>query len=224
MGGAGDKGANDNSTDGAEGGAGGFVPEDEKVAEYQVETCPQGTVGFAEEVIEFSAGTGSDFGQDRLPDVVLGGPRGEGCCAGSLDVASLGDAGSIVLGFGGRSIVDGSGPDFVVFENVFWAGGKEEAAFVEWAQVEVSLDGETWFAFACDSATGRGCAGNTPTLAHPEEDQISVFDAQESGGDAFDLADLGLDEVRFVRITDLPDDDAVFDLDAVAIFNGRCLE
>jgi len=46
-----------------------------------------------------------------------------------------------------------------------------------------------------------------------------------AGGDAFDLADVGLAEARYVRITDRGDLGGlagVFDLDAVGIVNLEC--
>jgi hypothetical protein len=75
---------------------------------------------FATSVESFSAGPGSAFGQAELPNVVLGPPKGLGETDGSLDVASLGNGGSITLGFAPSAIVDGPGPDFIVFENAFY--------------------------------------------------------------------------------------------------------
>jgi hypothetical protein len=43
-----------------------------------------------------------------------------------------------------------------------------------------------------------------------------------TGGDPFDLADVALTTARYVRITDRPDPDDVFDLDAVAIVHAVC--
>ena len=51
------------------------------------------------------------------------------------------------------------------------------------------------------------------------------FDVATAGGDAFDLADVGLAEARYVRITDRGDLGGlagVFDLDAVGIVNLEC--
>ena len=189
---------------------------------YSISACPSGTQGFAEEVIQADFGEGESFGQSKMPDIVLGGPRGGGCCSGALDVVSLGNGGSIVLGFGERAIIDGPGDDLIVFEIAFWAGGDESAAFVEWGQVAISDDGKTWHEFPCDPNTGAGCAGRTPTFAHPDQQGVSVFDPEQAGGDAFDLSDLGVKMARYVRISDLPDDDMGFDLDAVAIVHGTC--
>src|SRR5690606_23832603 len=77
-----------------------------------VANCPEVTSGFATEVHSFEFGQGQDFGRDEFPERVLGGPQGGGLIQGSLHVTSLGDGGSVVLGFSPRIIVDGEGPDF----------------------------------------------------------------------------------------------------------------
>lgn len=176
---------------------------------------------FASEVVGTELGGGQSFGQAALPDVVLGPPRGGGCCAGSLDVASLGNGGAIVLAFGNGVIVDGPGADFVVFENAFETAG---GVFAELATVSVSADGARWYSFACDAVAPPygSCAGHTPVYLDGDD---APFDADDSGGDAFDLADVGLSEARFVRIVDRADlegIDGVFDLDAVGIVNLEC--
>ncbi len=178
---------------------------------------------YAARVVDFSPGPGAGFGQDRFPDIVLGPPSGRGTGAGSLTVLSLGVGGQIVLDFGESVIVDGAGPDFVVFENPFWAGGDPEQVFAEPGEVSVSEDGEQWFAFPCDPAgDGRGrypgCAGWTPTERYDASDLVPL-DAALSGGDSFDLAEIGLSLARYVRIRDLSTEGAAptagFDLDAV---------
>jgi hypothetical protein len=144
-----------------------------------------------------------------------------------LDVVSLGDGGQVVLGFGERAIIDGPGPDFIVSENAFWAGGNEEAPVAELGLVSVSEDGEIWLDFPCEPGDGPpygDCAGWRPITASVLDPSTDPFDADSAGGDQYDLLDLGLSEVRFVRITDVLGDDAVFDLDAVTVLNGICLE
>ena len=52
-----------------------------------------------------------------------------------------------------------------------------------------------------------------------------TFDVDSAGGDGFDLADLGLERARWVRMTDRADLEGfqgVFDLDAVGIVNAAC--
>jgi hypothetical protein len=180
---------------------------------------------YATEVVSFEPGDGAGFGQGELPGVVLGAPHGGGEQAGSLDVLSLGRGGSIVLAFDPHAIVDGEGADFVVFENAFWPGGDARAVFAEPGEVSVSEDGEAWSTFPCDGeGDGEGhfpgCAGVTPTEKYDVHDAVPL-DPALTGGDAFDLAEVGLARARFVRIRDQGGmgsaPSAGFDLDAVGV-------
>ncbi len=143
----------------------------------------------------------ASFGHDALPGVVLGPPRGGGRKNGSVDVVSLGCDGVITLFFDEPAIVDGPGPDFIVFENPFDTGSSN---FIEPARVLVSADGIDWRAFPCDPPQGAplGCAGITPVLSHPDNG-IDPTDPAVAGGDAFDLADVDLRYARYVRIQDV---------------------
>jgi hypothetical protein len=186
-------------------------------------TCPddqRGSDAHADCVDEFLP-EGAGFGAERLPDVVLGPPvPGEGG-NGSTDVVSLGCDGQITVFFAGAGVVDRPGPDLLVFENPFPVG---DATFVEPARVLVSADGERWRAFPCDptAAVPHGCAG--VALVHPTDDPT---DPAQAGGDAFDLADIGLAQIHYVRLIDVsrerdPDtpwcagSSGGFDLDALA--------
>jgi hypothetical protein len=186
--------------------------------------CPS---RFATSVESFSPGPGQSSGQDDLPGVVLGPPKGLGEIDGSLDVASLGNGGTITLGFAPSAIVDGPGPDFIVFENPFYVGGDRMQPFAELATVEVSDDGEAFRGFPC-TASGPpygSCAGWHPVYANPDLNSIDPTDSAVAGGDAFDLADLGLSHARYVRITDRVDLtglNGTFDLDAVSIVHAQC--
>jgi hypothetical protein len=184
---------------------------------------------YAASVVSFEPGEGAGFGEAKLPAVVLGPPSGNGTGAGSLDVLSLGKGGTIVLGFEPFTLVDGDGPDFVVFENAFWPDGDSAAVYAEPGEVSVSDDGETWLTFVCDAVgdgAGQfpGCAGVTPTAAYDAKELVPL-DAALSGGDAFDLAELGLERARFVKIRDVSGlgaaPSAGFDLDAVGIVNAE---
>ncbi|RMG98160.1 MAG: cell surface protein [Deltaproteobacteria bacterium] len=161
---------------------------------------------FADCVARFEPAAGVSFGHDALPDVVLGPPVGGGAAGGGMDVASLGCGGRIVLAFDGEGIVDGPGPDFIVFENPFVIGEGPET-FTEPGEVAVSADGRTFHTFPCTpSGDGtfppEGCAGVTPVFAGPDAPQIDPTDPTAAGGDAFDLADVGLSSARYVRIVD----------------------
>lgn len=180
---------------------------------------------WANTVVAFEPGPEAGFGDAELPGIVLGPPAGGSPTAGSLDVLSLGVGGEITLSFDGP-IVDGPGPDLIVFENVFFIGDSSGEAFVEPASVSVSEDGETWHVFPCvahEDGTWAGCAGLSPQ-ATPAEDWQTPLDPELTGGDAFDLADLGLSEVDYVRIQDLglggEAPTGGFDLDAVAVVHN----
>jgi hypothetical protein len=144
---------------------------------------------FADDLVEFSPGEATVFGHDELPEIVLGPP------GGTVDVASLGCEGTIVLEFEAPGIVDGPGPDLIVFENAF------SEDFPEPGEVSVSEDGLTWSVFPCEPISLDGCAGVHPTLALPNN-EIDPTDPELAGGDAFDLGELGLARVNFVRVRD----------------------
>ena len=186
--------------------------------------CPS---RFATSVESFTAGPGPTFGQANLPQVVLGPPKGAKPPGGSFDVVTLGNGGTITLGFAPSSIVDGPGPDFIVFENAFYIDGDPNNPYAELASVEVSDDGENFQAFPCTASAAPydSCAGIQPVYANPDENTIDPTDPAVAGGDAFDLADLGVAQARYVRITDRVDltgANGLFDLDAVSIVNADC--
>jgi len=187
---------------------------------------PSCTSRFATSVESFVAGPGPDFGRANLPDVVLGPPKGRGAINGSLDVVTLGNGGAITLGFAPSVIVDGPGPDFIVFENAFYVDGDADNPYAELASVEVSDDGAHFEAFSCTATAAPfdGCAGVHPVYANPDN-TIDATDPAVAGGDAFDLAELGLTRARYVRIVDRVDStggNGTFDLDAVSIVNASC--
>lgn len=174
----------------------------------------EGPSPFAGAVVSFTPGEGAGFGGDEMPNVVLGPPDGHGNEAGSLDVVSLGRGGEVVLELTEVDVVDGEGPDLLVFENTF-------RGFTELASVAVSLDGSAWAGWTCDTAgeAHAGCAGMRPV--HLNAGNFSVpLDPDTAGGDAFDLADVGLARIRFVKVTDTGTNGYAgtsggFDLDAV---------
>jgi hypothetical protein len=181
-------------------------------------------------VRSFEPGTQAGFGAEQLPHIVRGAPEGLGLGAGSTDVVSLGGGGSIVVSFDDNAVVDGEGDDLAIYENAFLSG---TLVFAELAFVEVSADGKTWVAFPFNAETREGLAGKEPVLSS-SQNELDPLDPG-SGGDRFDLADVGLDFVRFVRITDAGEaiDDpgnhsfagtkGGFDLDAAAAIHSTDL-
>jgi len=184
---------------------------------------------FVDAVQTFTEGENGGFGAEFLPQILLGPPVGGGLLEGSFDVVALGIGGSIVLRFDPPVICDGEGPDFTIFENAFHSGSLAGPVFTEYGFVAVSQDGEHFIDMPYDAMSGAGLAGRTPVLSHPDND-ISPLDSTVSGGDGFDLANVGLPWAAYVRITDvagvirdvgdLPQftvaPNAGFDLDAVA--------
>lgn len=182
---------------------------------------------FVVSTVEHAFGPGQNTGQTLFPSPILGPPKGGGAEQGSMDVVSLGNGGHVTVAFGTTRIVDGPGPDFIVFENAFFAGGDPAAPFAELGTVEVSADGESFTAFPCTALTAPygSCAGWHPVFANAEDNDVDPLDPAVAGGDAFDLADLGMTEARFVRITDRADQEGmngVFDLDAVGVVHASC--
>jgi hypothetical protein len=172
---------------------------------------------FADAVVTLVVGP---LGGGGEPANVLGAPHGGGAFQGTADTLSLGLRGRIVLDFGDNLVVDGPGPDLTVFENAFLVRGVTTLApWAEPAWVSVSADGTTFRTFPC--AIGEppyfpGCAGVYPVFAAdaatalvpttvPIEALVGVpvdefVPPAGSGGDSFDLAEVGMATARYVRI------------------------
>lgn len=193
------------------------------------------------------------------PGIVLGPPGTTTPINGTLTVLSLGHGGSIVLEFSDNVIVDGPGPDFIVFENAFFCGAPPATAADPWSSfaepgiVEASGDGVTWHPFPYDPValaqvttlcTDRaliesldGLFGITPSFTGnwivPDDplvfDQASPGGVSGHGGDAFDLATIGMTEARYLRLIDpnlpigIPGSADGLDLDAVAAIHARAV-
>lgn len=183
--------------------------------------------GHAVAVVSFKPGPNSGFGSNNMPDVVLGPPEGVGDGAGGYDVVSLGQYGEIILDLDECEVVDGPGVDLIVFENAFFVAGDPMNPFYELAAVGIGNDGVNFTEFTCDDSgyPFTGCAGVQPVYSN-SQNGISPFDVANAGGDQFDLATIGLQRARYVRISDLGSqapagDIAGFDLDAVSVVNGE---
>ncbi|MCD6385895.1 cell surface protein [Candidatus Sumerlaeota bacterium] len=218
---------------------------------------------FADEVTSVTYGVGAGFGQEYFPDNVLGPPHGNADAhmpqTSPEHLLSLGNGGRIVLKFGDNIVVDGDGVDLAVFENPLIQIGDTEYSFCESAVVAVSQDGRTFYTFPYDFIPpppgGRlgkmsdyiGFAGIHPVYSNPANG-IDPLDPEVSGGDFFDLADVGLRWAQYVKIIDTgvpgtssqmtdPDGDVIddpgnlyndpsirklgFDLDAVAAIHWQ---
>ncbi len=191
------------------------------------------------------------------PGIVLGPPGNATPTTGSLAVMSLGHGGRITLEFTDNEIVDGPGPDLIVFENPFFCTAvpaneaEPYSVFAEPGILEVSEDGVDFRAFPYDAGalsqvsslcTDRsllerlgGLFGITPSFTGnwTVPDDPLVFDPAAPGGvtghggNAFDLATVGLGRARFVRLIDpnlpigIPGPSEGLDLDAVVAIHAR---
>jgi YVTN family beta-propeller protein len=177
---------------------------------------------WADKVVEFVQGTNwSGFGRDFFPENILGPPDPDkainelNATSSPKELLSLGHGGEITLEFTDNVIIDAEGPDFIVFENVFVSPWTQQP-WIEAGMVSVSQDGKEFVTFPYDTTTLQGLAGVSPVTStqYPT-------DPDKSGADAFDIGQLELDWVRYVRITDMGDIwqegpfNGDFDLDAV---------
>lgn len=190
-------------------------------------------------IVRWQPGPGAGHGASALPGIIQGGPTGGGAAHGAVDgVLAFGVGGELIVDFGDYEIIDGSGPDFIVFENAFETG--PFSSFSEPAVVGLSrtspADGE-FKDFPCDlaatsgdAATGRwphpGCAGVRAVLADVGRNCLTPTDPARAGGDAFDLATLGWESARWLRLRDAGIAQSGlttkgFDLDAVLLINYR---
>lgn len=181
-------------------------------------------------VYSFIPGEGQFSGQEAeyYPQNIFGKPdknaTNELPSNDKNQILSIGLDGEITIGFKNYLIVDKPGLDFIIFENAF-INPVNNKIFAEPAIISVSSDGISFVAFPFDSLTLIGCAGITPTYGNPA-------DYKNCGGDKFDLADIGMNNITHIRIKDIsrmtlnnpahPYYDAVisgFDLDAVVGIN-----
>ncbi|MES2767471.1 MAG: T9SS type A sorting domain-containing protein [Bacteroidota bacterium] len=167
------------------------------------EATSQTFQGGADTVLKLTPGEGNSHGQNLpyFPKNVFGLPStfGNDFAAETREeeICSLNFGGEIIIGFKNEVLIDKEGPDFTIFENAF-KSPIPPYIFAEPAKVAVSRDGITFKEFPFDSLTLKGCAGMTQTNG-----KKNPLDPSESGGDLFDLADIGIDSVRFIKITDL---------------------
>lgn len=167
-------------------------------------------------------------------------------------VVSLGDGGSITLGFD-VAISNGEGPDFAVFENAFPDPLDSTLAFLEFAFVEVSSDGEHFVRFPARSSVPIDTQRNTTSYIEASLVHNLAGKYLSGYGTPFDLEELvdspgiDLNDIRYVRIVDVvgsidpkyasydadgfiindpyptPFPQGGFDLDAVAVLNSKSL-
>jgi len=183
----------------------------------------------------------------QINDTSLGKPTvGDSSSAiGPADglVVSLGDGGEAILEFT-DPILNKEGYDFAVFENGFKVG---LSYYLELAHVEVSKDGIFYKRFPSETVTDTSYQIDDFGYLRPEEIYNLAGKHQSPYGTLFDLEEIGLDSVRFIKLIDVvgatdnwgsrdskgkiindpfpsPFESGGFDLDAVAVVNGQLLQ
>lgn len=169
----------------------------------------------ADTVTAAPGNTGSGFYDQSK---AINGVRGSGNSGGSLDVFSLDNSGAsafLTLSWAGKKIKNGSGADFVVYENAFYASGNPAQRFMDLMFVEVSSDNVNYCGFAPDytattetvysnnPANWQRFAGRNPVLYNVDSNNLAaaqLFQDNDAngepdlgGGDPFDLDNLSAD-------------------------------
>jgi hypothetical protein len=185
--------------------------------------APAEMAAWATSVDDFVAGP-LDIAQPGLGDASSGlpalalGPSLTGGVAGSSDVVSLGDGGSLTLYFD-EGIADGLGNDFAVFENGFIDQGSG-LIFGEFAFVEVSTNGLDFVRIPSTSL--QAVPVGSFDVVDPTDYHNLAGDQLIGFGTGFDLHDLlnhplvldmtlHLADVRYVRIIDVIGDGSSVD-------------
>jgi len=125
----------------------------------------------------------------------------------TFNVVSLGDGGSATLTFH-KTIINGTGPDFAVFENGFILSGSEHLAFLELAFVEVSSDGKTFVRFAAvneytEPQLGGFAAMDARYLHNLAGKHIAKYGTPFDLEELKDSAGIDINHITHVRIIDV---------------------
>jgi hypothetical protein len=163
----------------------------------------------ADTIVSAPSHTGQGF---KNKNNAINGVRGGGYDGGSTDVYTLDQTGigaELILRWSNRVITNGTGIDFIVFENPFRINQNSNKIFLEPIIVEVSRDNLNYCGFnptysnldqtqfSQDPSHWVRFAGINPVLYHEEENNLKsneLFDLTKSGGDGFDLNDLSDDD------------------------------
>lgn len=172
-------------------------------------------VAWASAVVDIDYGASVDD-QWKVPERALGKAQGT-----STDVVSLGEGGSITLGFA-EPIADAVGADFCVFENSF------SDTFLEFAFVEVASSADAFVRFTAYSRVAApvdaygtidptlvdGFAGKYRQGFCTPFDVSSLRDRPEVASGALDLS-----QIRYIRLRDVIGDGGALDCAATPIYD-----
>jgi hypothetical protein len=179
------------------------------LSQYPQASSTSTTIVIPEDTADTVTSAPNDNGSGfRDKKKAINGVRGSGKSSGSGDVFSLtatGNSASIVLEWSGKRVVNGSGIDFIVFENAFLYNDNPATVFMEPIIVEVSQDNISYCGFSPDYTFSpettystnptywKKFAGITPILYNIESNVFSgndLYDITKTGGDGFDLENL----------------------------------
>lgn len=158
--------------------------------------------GFIDTVYSFTLGTLQSTGQSEeyFPMNIFGPPSFDAARftpeIRPEQILSLGLNGEIIIGFKNGVIANGEGADFIIFENAFEISFNEKI-YAEPAIVSVSQDGSIWYEFEYDLDMLTGLAGTEPTIGNNTNSEYGF-----SGGNAFDIGEFGLEEIKYIKLKD----------------------
>ncbi|MEJ6786411.1 MAG: T9SS C-terminal target domain-containing protein, partial [Bacteroidota bacterium] len=115
------------------------------------------------------------------------------------NVLSLGDSGVVTLGFD-EPIINSEGYDFAVFENGFRVGF---SYYLELAHVEVSDNGTDFVRFPSESLSDTSYQTDNFGYTDPVKLKNLAGKHQAPYGTLFDLEEIGLDQINYIRIVDV---------------------
>ena len=203
--------------------AGPYAPAAGQAGSTAIHRSDSRIVAWGNRVMNYAVGT--DCVAQWQDTAKCLGPAGDD----ATQITCLGAGGTITLAFPGF-IKNGAGPDFVIFENAL------NDNFLELAYVEVSRDGVSFVRLPNHSATAS--AVGTYGGLDPTDIQGLGCKYRQPYGEPYDLADVGLDQVAYVRLVDVKGDgtsrdsenrviydaypnvlSAGFDLDAIGVLN-----
>jgi hypothetical protein len=131
------------------------------IAQSSTPNCPPSSLPqdilIADEIISSPGASDRAFGD---PSKAINGICGGGENNGSLDVYELeatGSGSSLILAWKNKRVLNASGIDFIIFENVFKNQGSSNLYFLEPVVVEVSEDNVNYCGFS-PNFTGGGSA------------------------------------------------------------------
>ncbi len=168
--------------------AGPYAPAAGLVGSTAIHRTDARIVAWGNRVTNYAVGTDC-LAQWQDPTKCLG-PAGDD----ATHITCLGAGGTITLAFPGF-LKNGPGADFAIFENAL------NDSFLELAFVEVSRDGVNFVRFPNHSATPA--LVSTYGALDPTNLQGLGCKYRQPYGEPYDLSDVGLDEVAYVRLVDI---------------------